>query len=86
MHRDSAAPGLESFWETCDHDGVAEHPLMRELCFRLDAIQRYRSLIQDAEYMGDDDAVAQLSKQFDEQHAVVRKLREELGKLNPRPV
>lgn len=81
MNRESAAPGLESFWETCDQDGVAEHPLMRELCYRLDAIQRYRSLIQDAEYMGDDDAVAQLSKQFDQQQAVVRRLREELRKI-----
>ena len=77
----SAAPGLESFWETCDKDGVSEHPLMRELCYRLDAIQRYRNLIADAEYMGDDDAVAALSRQFDDQHEVVRRLREELEKI-----
>lgn len=79
--RNSAAPGLESFWETCDKDGVGEHPLMRELCYRLDAIQRYRDLIADAEYMGDDDAVSALSKQFDDQHKVVRRLREELSRI-----
>lgn len=80
--KQSAAPGLESFWETCDKDGVSEHPLMRELCYRLDAIQRYRDLIADAEYMGDDDAVAALSRQFEDQHAVVRRLREELGRID----
>jgi hypothetical protein len=77
----SAAPGLESFWETCDKDGVSDHPLMRELCYRLDAIQRYRDLIADAEYMGDDDAVAALSRQFDDQHKVVERLRKELVKI-----
>lgn len=82
MNRESAAPGLESFWETCDRDSIGDHPLMRELCDRLDAIQRYRDLIADAEYMGDDDAVALLSKQFDQQHALVRRLREELRKIN----
>lgn len=82
MNRETAAPGLESFWETCDQDAIGEHPLMRELCHRLDAIQRYRELIADAEYMGDDDAVALLSKQFDQQHAVVRRLREELRRIN----
>ena len=79
--KQSAAPGLESFWETCDHDGISEHPLMRELCYRLDAIQRYRDLIADAEYMGDDDAVTALSRQFDEQHVVVKRLRAELEKI-----
>jgi hypothetical protein len=78
----SAAPGLESFWETCDRDAISEHPLMRELCYRLDAIQRYRDLIADAEYMGDDDAVAALSRQFEDQHRVVRRLREELGRID----
>ena len=79
--KQSAAPGLESFWETCDRDGISEHPLMRELCYRLDAIQRYRDLIADAEYMGDDDAVSALSRQFDDQHKVVSRLRLELEKI-----
>ncbi|MGQ0815741.1 MAG: hypothetical protein ACT4O1_14995 [Gemmatimonadota bacterium] len=82
MKRESTAPGLESFWETCDHDNVDDHPLMRELCFRLDVIQRYRGMITDAEAMGDDNAVELLSKQFDQQHAVVRRIREELRRSN----
>ena len=80
MKKITPAPGLESFWETCDKDADGEHPLMRELCYRLDAIQRYRGMIADAEYMGDDEVVAVLSKQFDEQHAHVRKLREEIAR------
>jgi hypothetical protein len=82
MDRKSPAPGLESFWETCDHDGIGEHPLMRELCHRLDTIQRYRTMIADAEYMGDDDAVEALSRQFEAQHDVVRRLRQALSRTN----
>jgi ferritin-like metal-binding protein YciE len=80
---ESAAPGLESFWETCDQDGVADHPLMRELCFRLDAIQRYRSLIADAEASGNDEVVEVLSRHFDQQHRIVRRIREELARPKP---
>jgi hypothetical protein len=76
------APGLESFWETCDRDSVGEHPLLRELCYRLDAIQRYRDLIGDAEVSGDDEVLGLLSKQFDEQQELVRKIRDELARTN----
>ena len=85
MKKLTAAPGLESFWETCDKDGVSEHPLMRELCYRLDSIQRVRSMIADAEYMGDDEVVAVLSRQFDEQHALVCKLRDEIARIGAVP-
>lgn len=77
------APGLESFWETCDRDSVPDHPLMRELCYRLDAIQRYRSLIADAELIGDDEVVDLLSEQFEQQQRVVRKIRDELARITP---
>ncbi|HEX6559282.1 MAG TPA: hypothetical protein VF021_07460 [Longimicrobiales bacterium] len=77
----SVAPGLESFWETCDRDGVGEHPLMRELCFRLDAIQRYRALITDAEESGNDEAVAILTACYDKQSELIRRLRDELGRV-----
>ena len=79
----STAAGLESFWETCDADGVAEHPLMRELCFRLDAIQRYRGLIADAEANGNDEALELLSRHFEQQHRIVKRLRAELEKMKP---
>ena len=75
------APGLESFWETCDTDGVADHPLMRELCFRLDAVQRYRSLIADAEANGNDDALELLSRHYEQQQRIVQRLQSELERM-----
>jgi hypothetical protein len=80
MRREDSAPGLESFWETCDHDGVGDHPLVRELCFRLDAIQRYRELIADAEANGQDEAVELLSSYFDQQNDLVTRIRDQLAR------
>ena len=80
---DTAAPGVESFWETCDSESVAEHPLIRELCYRLDAIQRYRGLIADAEANGNDEALELLSRQCDLQHSMVRRIRDELARAGP---
>lgn len=77
----SVAPGLESFWETCDQDAVGDHPLMRELCFRLDAIQRYRALISDAEESGNDEAVAILTSCYDKQSELIRRIRDELDRI-----
>ncbi|HUP87753.1 MAG TPA: hypothetical protein VM100_00230 [Longimicrobiales bacterium] len=76
----TALPGLEAFWETCDHDSVGDHPLMRELCFRLDAIQRYRFLIDEAEENGNDDAVTVLSTCSEQQQVLVQKIRDELAR------
>lgn len=75
---ETAAPGVESFWETCDADGVAENPLMRELCYRLDAIQRYNSLITEAEASGNDEAVEVLSRYYEQQQTIVKKIREQI--------
>lgn len=75
-----AAPGLESFWETCDKDGVGDHPLMRELCFRLDVIQRYRGLIADAEDSGNDEALEVLSSYYDYQQEICKRIRDELAR------
>ena len=75
------APGLESFWETCDQDGVGDHPLMRELCFRLDAMQRYRTMIADAEANGQDDALELLSRHYDQQQEIVARIRDQLTRL-----
>lgn len=70
--------GLDSFWESCDRDGVGDNPLERELCFRSDALQRYRAQIQAAEELGDDEAVAVLSRHFEDTRAIIRRLREAL--------
>lgn len=75
-----AAPGLESFWETCDHESVDDHPLMRELCFRLDTIQRYHSLMDDAETAGNDEALAVLTAYFEKQNEIIHRIRLELDR------
>lgn len=80
---ESTAAGLEDFWATCDADEVGEHPLMRELCFRLDACQRYRTLIADAEANGNDDAVEVLSRHYDQQQTIVKRLQAELQRMKP---
>lgn len=56
---------------------------MRELCYRLDAIQRYRGLIADAEASGNDEMVEVLSAHFDQQHRIVRRIRDELARAKP---
>ena len=67
--------GLDSFWESCDRDGVGDNPLERELCFRSDALQRYRAQIEAAEELGDDEAVLVLSRHFDNTRAIISRLR-----------
>jgi hypothetical protein len=68
--------GLDAFWESCDRDDIAENPLERELCFRTDALARYRDQITAAEEMGDDEAVALLSRHYDETRRTIQRLRE----------
>jgi hypothetical protein len=68
--------GLDSFWESCDHEAVGDDPLERELCFRSDALVRYRAQIMAAEEIGDDDALAILSRHYDDTREVIRRLRE----------
>ena len=68
--------GLDAFWESCDRDGVGDDPLERELCFRSDALVRYREQIQAAEELGDDEAVAVLSRHFDETRRAISRLQD----------
>lgn len=67
--------GLDAFWESCDREGISDDPLMRELCFRSDALVRYRQQILEAEEIGDDEAVALLSRHFDETRTAIRRIR-----------
>ena len=71
---------LESFWETFDRDGVGDHPLMRELCDRLDALARCQAMIDDAEVAGNDEAVEILCAQYDRHRESIRKIREHLAR------
>jgi hypothetical protein len=68
--------GLDAFWESCDRDDIGDDPLERELCFRSDALVRYREQIQAAEELGDDEAVEVLSRHFDETRRAIRRLRD----------
>lgn len=67
-------PGLDSFWEQADVDESGEHPIERELCDHLDALARYRQLINDAIANGRDDAVNILLEQHEREEQVVRRL------------
>jgi hypothetical protein len=72
--------GLDAFWETCDREGVPDNPLERELCFRSDALRRYSAQIEAAEEMGDDDAVAVLSRHYEDTRQVIQRLRDAILK------
>lgn len=76
MEKNRTTFGLDAFWESCDRDNVGDDPLERELCFRTDALERYRVQIEAAEELGDDEAVALLSRHFDETRRTIQRLRE----------
>ena len=75
--------GLDAFWETCDREAIGDDPLMRELCFRSDALVRYRAQIMAAEELGDDEAVEVLSRHHDDTRAVIRRLRDAIAQKIP---
>ena len=70
--------GIETFWESCDRDAVADNPLERELAFRLDALERYRVQIEVADELGDDEAVDVLSRYYDSTSLLIARLRDAL--------
>ncbi len=85
MDRDSfPTPGLDAFWEDADRDGSGEHPLERELCDRLDALARYRRMIDDAQVNGRDDATERLLEQHDREQRIVQRLAGEIQRLRER--
>lgn len=67
--------GIETFWETCDRESIADNPLERELAFRLDALDRYRAQIEVADEIGDDEAVDVLSRYYDSTTLLIQRLR-----------
>jgi hypothetical protein len=71
----NCTPGIHLFWEQADIEGNADHPLERELRHRIDAIARYQSMIAEAEAMGLDAAVEQLTRQCEREQEVARDLR-----------
>lgn len=82
VERTSSNPSsLESFWEQADADGSNEHPLEREIAERIDALSRYRMLIEEAQAGGRDDVADLLLEQQERQQAVVQGLRQALKRM-----
>lgn len=82
MENSPATFGLDAFWESCDREGAADNPLERELCFRSDALRRYTAQIEAAEELGDDEAVAVLSRHYEDTRLHIQRLREAINKQN----
>jgi hypothetical protein len=78
MRDNVPTPGIDIFWEQADADGSCEHPLERELCHRIEALERYRLMILDAEASGRDEMVDALLAQHHRQARLVSDLREAL--------
>lgn len=74
-------PGLDHFWEHADRTGSGQHPLERELDEHIDALARYRRLIDEAEANGREDAAEILLRQHDREEQAVQRLREALGRV-----
>jgi hypothetical protein len=85
MRRDiTPPPGIDAFWEDADAGDSCEHPLERELCDRLDALARYRTLIDEAQVNGRDAAAARLIEQQRRETQVVQRIRRELIRTRDR--
>lgn len=82
VERTSSNPSsLESFWEQADADESNEHPLEREIAERIDALSRYRTLIEEAQAGGRDDVADLLLEQQERQQAVVQGLKQALKRM-----
>ncbi|HEX7048693.1 MAG TPA: hypothetical protein VF188_00660 [Longimicrobiales bacterium] len=78
-------PALDSFWEDADHEASDEHPLERELRDRLDALARYRLLIEDARENGRDAILEQLLRQHAREERLTRRIRRAIRRMHGRP-
>jgi hypothetical protein len=75
----SGNPGLDLFWEQADRAGSGQHPLQRELDDRIDALARYRRLIDEAEDNGREEAAEILLDQYDREEQAIERLREAMA-------
>ena len=83
MEKDhSQTPALDVFWEQADAEDSDEHPLLRELAHRVDAIARYGHLIAEAQANGFDEMAEQLQRQQEREEIVARELREALRRCH----
>jgi hypothetical protein len=80
MNEPNCAPGIHLFWEQADIEESDDHPLVRELRHRADAVIRYRNMIAEAEEQGMDAAVEQLARQCEREESLCREIRQALGR------
>lgn len=78
-------PGLDFFWEEADQDESGQHPLERELCYRMDVLARYWEMIVEAQVNGRDDALGALERQHAREAEIVDRLRDELRRAQRSP-
>ncbi len=71
-------PALGAFWEQADLESSDEHPLVRELSHRLDAIARYHRLIAEAQANGFDEMVEHLLRQQAREESLAHAIRSAL--------
>jgi hypothetical protein len=71
-------PGLDSFWEDADQNNSGQHPLERELCFRIDVMASYWEMLVEAQVNEREDVLGALERQHAREAEIVDRLREEL--------
>lgn len=76
-------PGLDLFWEEADREAAADHPLERELAYRLDALVRCEQLMDQAAAAASDSAMAQLECLHRRQREIVDALARALKRRAP---
>jgi len=84
MNEDRWSPALDLFWEEADLDDAAEHPLRRELAYRLDVLARYEQMLADAESHGHAGLISTLTKQHRRQLSLIERLEDALQRQDAR--
>ena len=69
------SPGLADFWIEADRESIPDHPLERELCHRLCAVERYLGMIAEAQALGRDEMAENLIAQHEREARLVRRLQ-----------
>src|SRR5688572_19273461 len=84
MDEDHWSPALDLFWEEADQDDAADHPLRRELAYRLDVLARYEQMLADAQGHGHAGLIATLTKQHRRQLSLIERLEDALHRQDAR--
>ena len=79
------APGVELFWLDAEANDCADNPLERELCYRLEAAQRFSRMIAEAEEIGRDEVIDALIAQQVRMSKLAQELQDALKRYHPTP-